>query len=125
MDRGSRPVRFEGAKLPVCGTVFEGAGGAHHRRRRNGLASGGGGRTVTERQAPFGRRLDAAVQAKGSPVVLGLDPRPALLPEAVLMEAAGRHGATRFGAAAAIEAFERAVIEAAAPYVVAVKPQLA
>ena len=80
---------------------------------------------MTERQAPFGRRLDAAVQAKGSPVVLGLDPRPALLPEAVLMEAAGRHGATRFGAAAAIEAFERAVIEAVAPYVVAVKPQLA
>jgi len=78
--------------------------------------------------APFGDRLAAAVAARGSQLVLGLDPDPAALwpraleaPEAA--EGAGGSPATR--AAAAVERHCGLVIEAAGPACVAVKLQLA
>jgi orotidine-5'-phosphate decarboxylase len=63
----------------------------------------------------FGDRLAAAVDAKRSQLVVGLDPIRELLP-AELRDAP---------AAAAAERFCRGIVEAVAPYAVAVKPQLA
>jgi orotidine-5'-phosphate decarboxylase len=60
--------------------------------------------------APFGDRLAEAVELKRSQVVVGLDPRPDLFP----VEARG--DVTRFCCG---------IVDAVAPYVVAVKPQLA
>jgi len=59
---------------------------------------------------PFGDRLAAAVDAKRSQIVVGLDPRPDLLP----VEVGGD-----------IPRFCCGIIDAAAPHAVAVKPQLA
>jgi orotidine-5'-phosphate decarboxylase len=57
----------------------------------------------------FGDRLAAAVERRGSQIVLGLDPDPARVP----------------GGAGGAAAFCRAVIAEAAPHCVAAKPQLA
>jgi orotidine-5'-phosphate decarboxylase len=75
--------------------------------------------------APFGDRLAQRVLARESQVVLGLDPDPARLwPRAA--EAASPEIATDLDrAAAAVVAHCRAVLDAVAPAVVAVKPQLA
>ena len=58
---------------------------------------------------PFGERLAAAVAARRSQIVLGLDPDPARIP----------------GGAVGAERFCREVIDRAADYCVAAKPQLA
>lgn len=73
---------------------------------------------------PFGDRLARHVALRESQVVLGLDPDPAKLwPQAT---AAGDGGATPAEqAAGAVAAHCRAVIEAAGPACVAIKPQLA
>ena len=75
--------------------------------------------------APFGDRLAERVLARESQVVLGLDPDPARLwPGAD--DAASPEIATDLDrAAAAVVAHCRAVLDAVAPAVVAVKPQLA
>jgi len=67
--------------------------------------------------ANFADSLLAAIEAKGSPVCVGLDPRVNRLPEAVC-------GASD-GPVAAVERFCRGVLEAVAPIVPAVKPQIA
>ena len=81
---------------------------------------------------PFGARLAAAVEARGSQVVVGVDPDPARLwpsagdraPEArALLEVA--EGDPRSETAVAVLAHCLALIEAAAPACVAAKPQLA
>ncbi|GIX48848.1 MAG: orotidine 5'-phosphate decarboxylase [Candidatus Tectimicrobiota bacterium] len=73
----------------------------------------------------FADRLCAAVAQKGSPVVVGLDPRLDALPEPVLA-AARRAVATPLAAAAeALWQFNRAIIDAVHDLVPAVKPQLA
>jgi orotidine-5'-phosphate decarboxylase len=74
--------------------------------------------------ASFGGRLVAAVEARQSQVVLGLDPDPARLWPAAL-DAAPAQGAPAERAAAAVAAHCRAAIDAAACACVAVKPQLA
>ena len=61
------------------------------------------------------------MERKRSQLVVGLDPRVDLLPVELRGEAVGGGAA----AAAAVERFCRGVVEAVAPYVVAVKPQLA
>jgi orotidine-5'-phosphate decarboxylase len=82
--------------------------------------------------APFGERLTAAVAARESQIVLGIDPDPARLWPA----AAGRADDARralgplpagveLEAAAAVLAHCRALIDAAGPACVAAKPQLA
>jgi orotidine-5'-phosphate decarboxylase len=99
--------------------------------------------------APFGERLAAAVAARESQIVLGIDPEPARLWPAALAStgesraelatllAAAEHAARAFGgtdaapdagrleAAAAVLAHSIALIDAAGPACVAAKPQLA
>jgi orotidine-5'-phosphate decarboxylase len=65
--------------------------------------------------AAFADRLAEAVEVKRSQLVVGLDPRVDLLPVELRGEAP----------AAAVERFCRGIVDAVAPYVVAVKPQLA
>jgi orotidine-5'-phosphate decarboxylase len=60
--------------------------------------------------APFGDRLAAAVEAKRSQLVVGLDPRPDLIP----VEVGGD-----------VPRFCCGIVDAVAPHAVAVKPQLA
>jgi orotidine-5'-phosphate decarboxylase len=72
----------------------------------------------------FGSRLAALVDARESQIVLGLDPDPARLwPAAVASAPADGPPAHR--AAAAVRAHCAALIDAAGPACVAVKPQLA
>ena len=72
----------------------------------------------------FGARLAALVAQRESQIVLGLDPDPARLwPEA--LEHAPADGSPARRAAAAVRAHCAALIDAAGPACVAVKPQLA
>ena len=83
------------------------------------VPGGGGGQA-----ASFGVRLAEAVARRESQIVLGLDPDPARLwPEAA--RAAGEAGTPAERAARAVEAQCRALVDAAGPACVAVKPQLA
>ncbi|MDQ3889154.1 MAG: orotidine-5'-phosphate decarboxylase [Actinomycetota bacterium] len=69
----------------------------------------------------FGDRVAEAVDRKRSQLVIGLDPRPELLP----VELRGGSEPTRAEAAAAVLRFCTGLVDAAAPYVVAAKLQLA
>ena len=72
----------------------------------------------------FGARLSALVAARESQIVLGLDPDPARLwPDA--LEGVPADGSPARRAAAAVRAHCAALIDAAGPACVAVKPQLA
>ncbi len=72
----------------------------------------------------FAARLDGLVSARESQIVLGLDPDPSRLwPEA--LAAAPADGSPALRAAAAVRAHCAALIDAAGPACVAVKPQLA
>jgi len=71
--------------------------------------------------AAFPDRLAELVDRKRSQLVVGLDPRPELLP----VELRGAAHASRAAAAEACERFCRGIVDAVAQYVVAVKPQLA
>lgn len=69
----------------------------------------------------FGDRLCEAVRRKGNAIVVGIDPRPEQLPEALRPGA----GAGRKAVAGALEAFGRELIDVVAPLVPAVKLQAA
>jgi orotidine-5'-phosphate decarboxylase len=69
----------------------------------------------------FGDRVAAAVDAKRSQLVVGLDPRPELLP----VELRGDIHRSRAAAADAVARFCRGLIDAVSPYGVGVKAQLA
>jgi orotidine-5'-phosphate decarboxylase len=69
----------------------------------------------------FADRLAEAVEHKRSQLVVGLDPRPDLLP----VELRGEAHQGRAKAAEACARFCRGLVDAVAPYVVAVKPQVA
>jgi orotidine-5'-phosphate decarboxylase len=69
----------------------------------------------------FADRLADAIERKRSQLVVGLDPRPDLLP--VELKGEAHHG--RAQAADACARFCRGLVDAVAPYVVAVKPQVA
>jgi orotidine-5'-phosphate decarboxylase len=69
----------------------------------------------------FSDRVAEAVERKRSQLVVGLDPRIDLLP----MELRGDAVLGRAAAAAAIERFSKGIVDAVAPYAVAVKPQVA
>ena len=71
--------------------------------------------------ATFADRLSTAVEQKRSQLVVGLDPRLDLLP----VELRGDAHVGPATAALAFERFCRGVIDAVAPYAVAIKPQLA
>ena len=70
---------------------------------------------------PFADRLADAVERKRSQLVVGLDPVVDLLP----VELRGEAVVGRAAAAAAVERFCKGIVDAVAPYVVAVKPQAA
>jgi orotidine-5'-phosphate decarboxylase len=70
---------------------------------------------------PFGDRLADAVDRKRSQLVVGLDPRPELLP----VELRGQVHLGRSEAAEACLRFCCGLVDAVAPYAAAVKPQLA
>jgi orotidine-5'-phosphate decarboxylase len=70
---------------------------------------------------PFADRLAEAVERKRSQLVVGLDPVVDLLP----VELRGEAAAGRAAAASAVERFCKGIVDAVAPYVVAVKPQTA
>jgi len=73
---------------------------------------------------PFAERLAASVTARESQIVLGLDPDPARLwPDALAQAPSAGSAAQR--AADAVRAHCAALIDAAGPACVAVKPQLA
>ena len=71
--------------------------------------------------AAFADRLAVAVERKRSQLVVGLDPRLDLLP----VEVRGESVLGREAAAAAYARFCCGLVDAVAPYVVAVKPQVA
>src|SRR5919204_3625573 len=71
--------------------------------------------------AIFGDRVAEAVDRKRSQLVVGLDPRPELLP----VELRGEAHLGRDHAADACARFCRGIVDAVAPYVVGVKPQAA
>jgi len=71
--------------------------------------------------AAFGDRLAEAVERKRSQLVVGLDPRPDLLP----VELRGEAHLGPEQAADACSRFCCGIVDAVAPYAVAVKPQLA
>ena len=76
---------------------------------------------IRTQAAAFGDRLAEAVERKRSQLLVGLDPRPELLP----VELRGEALAGRAAAADAVARFCRGLVDAVAPYVVGVKPQLA
>ena len=71
--------------------------------------------------AQFSDRVAEAVERKRTQLVVGLDPRVDLLP----MELRGEAVVGRAAAAAALERFCKGIVDAVAPYVAAVKPQVA
>lgn len=73
----------------------------------------------------FADRLCQGVKARRSHAVVGLDPVLPKLPEFVKREAAAQYGQTARGAAAAILAFNKLVIDAVAGSAALVKPQSA
>ncbi|MCK4593720.1 orotidine-5'-phosphate decarboxylase [bacterium] len=74
----------------------------------------------------FNNRLTAAIEAKGSRVCVGLDPRYARLPEELRRSVEERVGEAHIIARAEVyRLFCRGIVEAVAPYAAAVKPQFA
>lgn len=73
----------------------------------------------------FADRVCAAVDAKGSAVVVGLDPRPESLPPHLLTECREKLGDSPLAVAAAFWRFNRRIIDAVHDVVPAVKPQIA
>ncbi len=69
----------------------------------------------------FADRLTAAIEEKGTPSIVGIDPRYAMLPAEL------KHGdnPTRAEAASAVEAFGIRLVDVVAPLVPAVKPNIA
>jgi orotidine-5'-phosphate decarboxylase len=69
--------------------------------------------------------LQASIVRSGSLAVVGLDPRPGLIPPQVRREALARHGNTRLGVAWSFSAFNRGLLAAIQGACCAVKPQVA
>src|SRR5436305_9697365 len=90
-------------------------------RPRRALASGPVGAEPAVVTALFPDRLAEAVERKRSQLLVGLDPRPDLLP----VELAGDAHLSTEAAADACGRFCCGIVDAVAPHVVGVKPQLA
>ena len=69
--------------------------------------------------------LQQSIERTGSIACVGLDPRPALLPQALKDAALATHGDTALAVAAAFSEFNRGLLAAVAGRCAAVKPQLA
>jgi orotidine-5'-phosphate decarboxylase len=70
-------------------------------------------------------RLQSAITRSGSIACVGLDPRPALLPPALVADALARHGDSAEAVASAFLSFNRALIDALTGTCAAFKPQAA
>lgn len=70
-------------------------------------------------------RLQTAIDRTGSLACVGLDPRPSLLPPALIARAIASHGRTRLAVAAAFAEFNRGLLAAVQGRCAAVKPQVA
>ena len=75
--------------------------------------------------APFAARLAAAITARRTPACVGLDPRRESLPPALAAGLSGSAALDPAAIAAAFSRFCRDVIDAVAPHVPIVQPQLA
>ncbi|HLX64591.1 MAG TPA: orotidine-5'-phosphate decarboxylase [Planctomycetota bacterium] len=73
----------------------------------------------------FSDRLDAAIQAKGNPICVGLDPRFESLPKSIADAAIREHGNTPRARAEAFLSFNKALLDALADVVPVCKPQIA
>jgi orotidine-5'-phosphate decarboxylase len=73
----------------------------------------------------FSDRLMAAIDHKGCPIVVGLDPRLDLMPPALVRSFFRRHGETHQAASLAIRDFNLRLLDVLAPHVPAVKVQVA
>lgn len=73
----------------------------------------------------FADRLGAAIEDKGNPIVVGLDPRLDSLPPFLMQSCQATYGHTPRAAAEALWQFNRTIIDAVHDLVPAVKPQLA
>lgn len=71
------------------------------------------------------KRLIEEITKKNAPIVAGLDPMPAYVPEHILREAFDKYGETLEGAAEAVFQFNKGIIDAIYDLVPAVKPQIA
>jgi orotidine-5'-phosphate decarboxylase len=69
--------------------------------------------------------LQRSIEKTGSIAVVGLDPRPALIPPALRAQAIARHGDTRLAVAWAFSEFNRGLLAAISGACCAVKPQVA
>ncbi len=70
-------------------------------------------------------KLVNEIKKKNAPVVVGLDPTMAIIPECVKEKAFKEHGETLEGAAEAIWTFNKSIVDAIYDLVPAVKPQIA
>ena len=73
----------------------------------------------------FADRLIDAIQKKGNPVCVGLDPRFDLLPQKIRDEAVKAHSNTARAVAQAFVVFNKALVDAVADVVPVCKPQIA
>lgn len=73
----------------------------------------------------FTDRLIAAIDCKGCPIAVGLDPRLDLMPPGLVRTYFTRHGETHRAASLAIRDFNLHLLDAVAPHVPAVKVQVA
>lgn len=73
----------------------------------------------------YADRLQAAIETKGAPVVVGIDPRPELIPDEFFDRAFDQFGKTPEAVRAAVKSFSLKLLEIIAPHVPAVKPQVA
>lgn len=70
-------------------------------------------------------QLIEKIRKTGAPIVVGLDPQLAFIPEPVLEEGFGTHGETPEGAAEAFFIFNKKIMDAVCDLIPAVKPQIA
>lgn len=70
-------------------------------------------------------QLAQEIKKKNAPIVVGLDPKLSFIPEELLQKSYTAYGETLEGAADAIFRFNRAIMDAVADLVPAVKPQIA
>lgn len=70
-------------------------------------------------------RLIDRIKKKNAPIVVGLDPMMKFVPEHIRQEAFAQYGETLQGAAEAIFAYNKGIVDAVCDLVPAVKPQIA
>ena len=80
---------------------------------------------MTHDTASFSGRLTAAIQSKGTPACIGLDPKASALPPALLQNISASENAQPHQLAEIYLQFCKGVIDVVAPLVPIVKPQLA